>query len=781
MSLNWSLPYWSVPLLLFLAAGALLWTVWVYDRTRPSPGSPWRTILVILRALSLLLLLLAVAGPVLTRLVHREAPAELVVVVEDSGSMAIRDCSLATDPSDTTLTSRWAQARAIVEDLAGAVNPGPFRVEVSAWRGNGLAPLRDFFAANPAGQDPTSHGTDLARLLGQVRTRLVGRPARAVVLISDGQETTGRMESLAAGGRGPRRGGISVPDFMTNLFVIGVGDEKGPPDRVLMDLCYPDLAFQGDEVVVEVGIMHRYTGADDLSPATVRLTATDGSLLAEETVAASTNLTRLELSFRPQEAGPQVLHLEVAPLDNERFLANNKASLAINVRQERASILLLAGLPGWDVRFLAQAVVRESRLDMATVYATPEGLVFADSLNPWVEPRTTAEWLVWDAVVLTGWQDPLNLDWQILAQAVEAGLGVLFLPGPRAAGEGVGISAGPDPRLQELLPVRSQGWQWLVGSYFLEKSEGGAQHPVLSGLEKGRGVGITGLSLEELPPLNRVAQTQAKSGAMTLLNARAGDVGNSLVAPVVVIDTRGKGRVVWVGGRRLWELAFWELAGEDSGQKAGQDHAGRGLLRNILVWTASGEEDAGLALVGRRTIYQEGEAIRLAAKWRDMRGQPIGDRNLSLELRPTGVGADSAAVRTFALQPEPGSTGLAEVTLPPLPPGSYSVQLVGAGNPPVQGRLENLFVTRHSIERTQVRLNERRLLQIAGWSSGSYYRGGEPEQLEDLRRRLQMLDWAGEKQPVRSRYDLLAGWPFFVLMVLLLSMEWLLRRNKNLL
>lgn len=770
-----------MPLLLLLAAGALLWTVWVYERTRPSPGARWRTILIVLRVFSLLLLLLAVAGPVLTRLVQREAPAELVVVMEDSGSMAIQDCSPSPDPADTTLASRWAQAQAIVENLAEALTSGQSRVEVSVLRGNGLAPLREFTDPDFGLQSPANHGTDLARLLGQVRTRLVGRPARAVILVSDGQETTGRQQDGPRRGRSDGRGVNAVSDFMTNLFVVGVGDPQGPPDRVLVDLRYPDLAFKGDEVVIEVGIMHRYAVAADHSPATVRLRAADGSMLAEETVEASEDLTRLELSFQPQEAGPQVLHLELTPLDNERFLANNQASLAINVRQERARVLLLAGQPGWDARFLAQAVAREGRLDMATVYASPRGLVFADSLNPWREPGSAAEWLAWDAVVLTGWQDPLAFDWQVLAQAVRQGLGVMFLPGPQAAGVGNMFSAVPGPRLQELLPVRSQDWQWSVGSYFLEIPKGGVQHPILSGLETGQVAGTSGLSLQELPPLRRIARVQPKAGALTLLSARAADVQSGALDPVLVVDTRQLGRLVWVGGRRLWELAFWELAGEDSGQGAGQEHAGRGLLRNLLVWTASGDEDSGLALVGHRTMYQEGETIRLAAKWRDMRGRPIGDRDLSVELRSFGTGVDTTAVRTFALQTVPGSSGLAETTLPPLPPGSYSVQLLGAGDPAVHGRRESLFVTDHSIEGTQVRLNERRLLQIAGRSGGSYFQGGQPEQIEDLRRRLLALDWTGQKNPVRNRYNLMASWPFFALVVLLLSVEWFLRRRKDLL
>ena len=100
-------------------------------------------------------------------------------------------------------------------------------------------------------------------------------------------------------------------------------------------------------------------------PLTVTLLGPNG-VEAEITVPVEQDLVPVELTFRPTETGPHAYRLQISPLDNERFLANNEASLAIDVRQERASLLLGTDRPGWDARFLAQAAVRESRLSLKT-------------------------------------------------------------------------------------------------------------------------------------------------------------------------------------------------------------------------------------------------------------------------------------------------------------------------------------------------------------------------------------------------------------------------------
>ena len=767
------------PLLLVVAAGAVLWTVRAYGKTLPRPPRSLGRTLILLRSAVFLLLVLAIAGPVLSRLLTKTRPAEIAVILEDSGSMLIADAG-----ADTS-ADRWSRALSVAASLDSALSRQDLPVESVVLRGNGLEPIAEFRLSDPVVTDPTSHGTNLSALLRQAVDRLAGRPVRATVVLSDGQETTGRGADVR--GQQIRRGQAGP------LFVVGVGDEDGPPDRVLKDLRYPDTAYEGDEVVVEFAVDHRYlgSGAAGVERAiTARLLGPDG-VVAEETVTSAEKLVPFEMSFSPDQVGLQAYDLQVEVLDNERFPANNKASLAINVRQERARILLLSGAPSWDVRFLAQAAAQEQRIALTVVHPSARGLVYADSLTLWQKPTQPEQWLQWDAVVLTGWTGTLaGLDWKVLGQAVDRGLGLLVMAGSASGPGGGPVPFMPPPELAKLLPVEVAGWRWLPGPFFARVPAAVSGHPILGGVAGGESVtaGTTG-GLAALPPVGQVVQVTGRSGAevlLTCLAQAAGAAGNAPRQPatashiMLAVANRQQGRVAWFGGRHLWELAFWESSRRGEANTEGV-HAGRRLTRNLLVWTAAGLEESGLVFTGRQTFFQEGEPIRLGAQWRDMRGRPVTDQQLSLVLRGGPAEADSVREQTYALRMSAARSGLAEVQLPPLAPGKYTVQLVGAGDPPVVGRQENLIVADHSIEMTQVRMDRRRLTQLAARGGGRFYGAGSAGDLRALVDDLLALDWHGDRVEQRHRLDIRSGWPLLVLVVILLGVEWYLRRRHGLL
>ena len=68
MQIEWAWPLWAWPLLLIAAGAVVVYTVRTYSITAPPVSPRLRRTLVLLRAVALLLLLLAIARPVLSRL-----------------------------------------------------------------------------------------------------------------------------------------------------------------------------------------------------------------------------------------------------------------------------------------------------------------------------------------------------------------------------------------------------------------------------------------------------------------------------------------------------------------------------------------------------------------------------------------------------------------------------------------------------------------------------------------------------------------------------------------
>lgn len=760
MAVQWSVPVWMWPLLLVVAAGAVLWSVVVYRRTRPVPTRPWRRVLVALRATVLALLTLAVAGPVASCLRRTGEPAELVYVIEDSGSMALTDA----EPG-AVASSRWQQSLAAVAAIDSSFANRRPPVRRLYLRGNGLQPLQEFDPLDPATPAPARHGTSLADLSRQLRERLAGRPVRAIVLVSDGNETTA----------GPGEAALANAAAALPLQVAGVGAITGPPDRSVQDLRYPPVVYSGDEVVVDCAVEQRDLPAGAAAPLVVTL-RDDLGIVAADTVVTGDPVVPVRLVYRARGEGLQALRLDAAPLVSERYLENNRATLAVDVRRDRARVLLLAATPGWDVRFLAQAAAGERRVALSVVYPDARGLVLADSMRRWQPPVDAAGWGRWDAVVLTGWTGAdARIDWAALGQAVDAGLGLLVLPSAAVSPTGAAALAGPPAGLAALLPVEAASWRWESGSRFARAVDGAAGHAVLEGVATG---GADGSSVfAALPPWRETARVVPRGGGTVLLEAvTRGGAGAAL--PALVVGPRGQGRVAWLGVRHVWEWAFWEAP--RGGESAGPEQPARRVLRNLLVWLTGAAEQAGLEFAARPGVYQEGQPIRLNARWRDMRGEPVVGRATSVSIRAEND-TTAGGVRTFALTASATVPGDSDVELPPLQPGRYTAQLTGAGEPPVVGPAAGLVVTDASIERTQVRQDRRRLEQLTARAGGDYVDLSEPGAISGLRQRLEAMDWQGAENRQRRRFDLWSGWPFIVTIAVLLGCEWFLRRRHGLL
>jgi hypothetical protein len=269
------------PLLLIVAAGAVFFALRAYDRTIPHPPVRLKRLLGSLRSVVFILLVAAIAGPVFSLLRSDQVPAGLLVVIEDSGSMAIRDGDGPVGDASADPTSRWADALALAAELDSVFSKHDPPVELVFLRGNGLDPVREFRLDDPVIPPPTGHGTDLTGLLRQARDHMAGRSIRTMVLISDGQETRGQAAGIRHPGTEHSLDGESIQGVggTIDLKVVGVGDPQGTADRVIKDLRYPDTAYEGDEVLVEFSVDHRFAAGSIGSSLVARLIGEDGVMV----------------------------------------------------------------------------------------------------------------------------------------------------------------------------------------------------------------------------------------------------------------------------------------------------------------------------------------------------------------------------------------------------------------------------------------------------------------------------------------------------------------------
>src|SRR6187397_512946 len=183
-----------------------------------------RVLLTGLRAVTWALLVFALLRPVALAPPTHSSDALVAVVVDASRSMQLADAGTGT---------RFAAARG----LAGAVGrtlESTFAVETLAL-GDTLSPFGDRTA-------PNGRRSDLAAAIAAVRDRHAGRPLAAVILVSDGVDTSGSRLAEAR---------------LPPVFTLATGAAEAPPDREVLAVDVGDAVLTDSVVELSATISAR--------------------------------------------------------------------------------------------------------------------------------------------------------------------------------------------------------------------------------------------------------------------------------------------------------------------------------------------------------------------------------------------------------------------------------------------------------------------------------------------------------------------------------------------
>ena len=608
--------------LVLLGAGA--W--WMYRRETRLSGRWRRGALIALRALGVALLAVCILGPVLVLRKRQDRRGIIAVGLDVSRSMQLSGPGAGRSRFELARKA-LAGPGGLLEGLAGAGE-----VRLFAF-GGATRPIR------PSEVNGLSAGDEETRLAGAIKEMaqsLRGLPLHAVVLLTDGVDTS-RADPAAMARYAASRG--------ARVHAVGFGERASAPDAAILGVYAPRKVQRG--AVADLRVVVR-PPAPAAGPLELRLYQ-DVQLLKTQRIVppAAGEVATVAMSFVPEGETRVRLTLEIPPVPGERIVENNRRDIQIEIADTRVDVLLVEGSPRHEYAFIRRAMRDSRQFRVLTLLRLGKGRYYERADDETFLTRgfpDTAERLGrFKAVVLSdieaGFFTPGQL--KLLSDFVKVrGGGLLMLGGVNSFNLG-GYDETP---IAGLLPVglgpADTARQFEDKPFDFKVTKAGAEHEILR-LTSDPRENVSHWAL--MPPLKGLNPlTRAKPGAEVLAVSPRSDPGRGQ-AVLLAVQNVGAGRAAAFAPANSWR---WQML-----QKSGNDTFRR-FWSQMLRWLAVGAKeyltvstDSGVADLRQPVtltaqvldkVHRPFNEAKVAAKVKDPFGN-VEELDLPWVLREDGV------------------------------------------------------------------------------------------------------------------------------------------------
>jgi hypothetical protein len=782
-------PLWAVLAALLLIAAAV-W--WAYRPARGGaleparPGMPAgrglsgrrRWLMAGLRAAVLLLLLFVILQPLLAFERTLSAKPRLVVLLDDSQSMTIRDRR--SKPEELLGSARAMGLARYGRPGAAGSAAGP---EASAGRGEllkalaansdlaldeklsrsfALRPMAFGPEARPLGGDSLRGAaaglkfegtvTDLGKALRSALEELRGQPGAGIVVFSDGASNRGEPPVEAAAEA--RKAGLPV-------FTVGLGLPEAR-DLQVAAFISEDVVFINDTVPVYARLRQRgYSG----ETVTVELRKGDEVLARQSVQLGDDEEQTVLLRFTPKEKGEAAYRLEVEKRPDELLYENNLKEKRIKVIDEAIKVLIVEQAPRWDFRFLKGMLLRDKRVKLSVYVREADGAQLAAAGMPEYLsrfPGKREELFKYDLVILG--DVPASAfskeELKLLEDFVAGGGGGLCF----ASGVRYNPSTYKDTPLEPAVPVvfaaqpesppEVELFAPLVQPYRLEITREGLNHPVCRLAPSDAGNADV---WRRLPTQYwHFPATRLRPAAVAL--AVHSDARNSFgKVPLIAYQYYGRGLTFYLGFDSTWR---WR-------DQVGSTYFARfwGQTINFLSLAHLLGESKRVQISTDRPLYAVGDEVKISARLLDKGFRPVE--------------AQAVTARVALGEQEPREVELRKVeSQPGMFAGEHLAAAIGEYTVTVKGEEAEgkavFAVAAPRLEFDRPAMDAAGLQAVAERSGGRYFDLAELDKLpEAIARSRPLVTEPGES----TLWD---RWAVLILIVLLLAAEWLVRKTSDL-
>lgn len=721
------IPWPWLLLLLLAAAGAIAWSFRAAIKSRRS-----LVFLAILRTLGFGCLVLLLIQPQRRSETATAIRPALAVLIDASQSMA--------EKVDEKQVPRSERVKEWLKSAGRDSAEKDFELRLFSFS----RALTDLSAENPA-INFDGDASNLFSALDQVQQRFRGQPLAAVLVLSDGLDTTGGARSTAA------KAGVPIDTFeLERPYQAAIA----ATDLSIASLDFPPRVVTGWDTNIRAEIAGRGMAGQTIA---VELWREDEKV-GDSLVSFNAQDQRRQISIPVTHSKAGTVKYELRVNDPSGKMAKNR-QFVIDVLEPGNRVLYVQNTLGFDFKFLRKAIKADRNLQVSSYVRWGDGKIVSLDESEASAVRAlefTKDSLAQNSVVILGDLAPESLNaeaWTAVREFVDGGGALVLLGGPNFF-PSPGIASTP---IAEMLPVTTPA-EYKEGEFALQITETGMRHPVFGPLFA---------EVKEFPPLLTSNLSPGVAPTAELLMETITDGASH---PVVVSTRFGKGRVVAVLSDTIWR---WRLAAKGwSTDRSPYDTFWAQLMDYLIPKQEEKEGGGKIELVTERTGYLLGEKPEVRAIVRTQ-GKPPA--TLPLQIRtPDGKSFDyimqpatfrlttGRQVEGFRAEVEPNVAGVFE--------GHTSATIEG-----VKVDADLRFVVNQPVTERMGTPIDRDLLQsIANDSGGHFYAINEWKNWrKDLRYEQQFITKA-------EMSDLWTNPWVTALLLGFLALEWAARKYQNL-
>ncbi len=548
----------------------------------------------------------------------------------------------------------------------------------------------------------------------------------AVILVTDGIVTTGRDPSATAN------------RFQMPIYTVGIGDTTRRNDLIVQSVTHNPTASLNSRLPVEASIRNDGFPDQDIPVQLMQ----NGAVLDETTIRSSEprSVQQVRFEIALEEEGLQQYSIHVPEVEGEWTTENNTRFFSVDVRDDRIQILHLAYEIHPDVRNVRTFLQEDQQINLDFRTWTGDDRYVEGDLPD--RPDTL------DLVIFHGFPHTDLSSTHAGEVADRFSDNAILIMG----------SPGQDvTRLSSLFPGQlplhfQSGFSWhntqvaIAGSHDnhaildFESPDDLRTTPIRSGID---GVSEQGNSTALLQTVYR---------------------GNPTGAPILAVRTLANRQVSHLNGYNFYR---WALGTRDETRYFWEN-----LLNNTVKWTAASPDEELLELVPAEPVFQIGEPLVMNGYFRNESGEPEANGVIELEIESSETGSSS-----YVMSNEGG--GHYQLEISNLPEGTYTYHgIASRSNREVDARSGQFTIGGVNRELINTNRNDPLLQQLAGISGGTYLPHYDAHLLTDLLE--QELGFEERVETISQSLSLHRHPIWFIVLILILALEWSLRKYRSL-